>query len=313
VHYYFSDHLGTHGVVENATGTTCEQDIDYYPYGGIEHDYCPNTAQNYKFTGKERDAESGLDYFGARHNASSIGRFMSVDPVKVTPGRMQDPQQFNLYSYVRNNPLRYVDPDGETLRISGDVNEALKQLCLLLGGDCGRLSYDAATNTITVDLSGINLDQNEGASLLSNVVGSGSVYNLDLGSTMLTAGGLRSLAGDDSIQNLDNKADWRYGKGKSAKDKPPPGVDDQIGINPKDAVYRDSKGHIVPLSSMIFHELAEAYAKIDGGKQYVNKDGSAGAHDEAAQRELTLRRQRPYMKMEGVAGDPVPLIREPKQ
>lgn len=39
VHYYFSDHLGTHGVVENATGSVCEQDIDYYPYGGEEEDY----------------------------------------------------------------------------------------------------------------------------------------------------------------------------------------------------------------------------------------------------------------------------------
>jgi RHS repeat-associated protein len=79
VHYYFSDHLGSHGVVVNATGTTLEQDIDYYPYGGEEHDYSPNVAQNYKFTGKERDAESGLDNFGARYDASSLGRFMTPD------------------------------------------------------------------------------------------------------------------------------------------------------------------------------------------------------------------------------------------
>ena len=44
--------------MENATGSACEQDIDYYPYGGVQNDYCPNVAQNYKFTGKERDAES---------------------------------------------------------------------------------------------------------------------------------------------------------------------------------------------------------------------------------------------------------------
>ena len=58
VHYYFSDQLGSHGVIENATATACEQDIDYYPYGGVENDYCPNVSQNYKFTGKERDTES---------------------------------------------------------------------------------------------------------------------------------------------------------------------------------------------------------------------------------------------------------------
>jgi RHS repeat-associated protein len=111
IHYYFSDHLGTHGVVENATGTVCEQDMDYYPYGGVENDYCSSTSvpQNYKFTGKERDGESGLDYFSRRYNASSIGRFMSPDPVG---GSLRDPQTLNRYSYVRNSPLQATDPTG---------------------------------------------------------------------------------------------------------------------------------------------------------------------------------------------------------
>jgi RHS repeat-associated protein len=112
VHYYFSDHLGTHAVVENATGTACEQDIDYYPYGGEQEDYCPNVAQNYKFTGKERDSESGLDNFDKRYNASSMGRFMSPDPVFISADRLTDPQSLNLYAYVRNNPLSLVDPTG---------------------------------------------------------------------------------------------------------------------------------------------------------------------------------------------------------
>lgn len=113
VHYYFSDHLGSHSVITNAAGTQCEQDIDYYPYGGGEHDYCATpVAQNYKFTGKERDAESGLDNFGARYDASSMGRFMSADPVFISADRLTDPQSLNLYAYVRNNPLSLVDPTG---------------------------------------------------------------------------------------------------------------------------------------------------------------------------------------------------------
>jgi RHS repeat-associated protein len=122
-HYYFSDHLGSHGVVENATGSTCEQDMDYYPYGGVENDYCPNVAQNYKFTGKEHDSESGLDYFGFRHYGSSLGRFMKPDE----PFADQDeanPQSWNLYSYVRNNPLRYTDPTGNAC--VSDGNEGWK-------------------------------------------------------------------------------------------------------------------------------------------------------------------------------------------
>jgi RHS repeat-associated protein len=67
-------------------------------------------------TGKERDAESGLDYFGARYYGSSMGRFMSPDwsggASAVPYADFSDPQSLNLYSYVRNNPLSRADPDG---------------------------------------------------------------------------------------------------------------------------------------------------------------------------------------------------------
>ncbi|MGH9724934.1 MAG: RHS repeat-associated core domain-containing protein [Candidatus Acidiferrales bacterium] len=67
-------------------------------------------------TGKERDSESGLDYFGARYYASSMGRFMSPDwSAKQEPvpySKLDDPQTLNLYSYVGNNPLSRADKDG---------------------------------------------------------------------------------------------------------------------------------------------------------------------------------------------------------
>jgi RHS repeat-associated protein len=69
-----------------------------------------------RYTGKERDAESGLDYFGARYYGSSMGRFMSPDWSKTPEGvpyaDLTNPQSLNLYSYVKNNPLSKVDPDG---------------------------------------------------------------------------------------------------------------------------------------------------------------------------------------------------------
>lgn len=64
---------------------------------------CPNRP------GKERDAESGNDYFGARYYASSMGRFLSPDD---QGGHLEDPQTLNLYSYVANNPLSRTDPAG---------------------------------------------------------------------------------------------------------------------------------------------------------------------------------------------------------
>jgi RHS repeat-associated protein len=68
--------------------------------------------ESQKFTGKERDAETGLDYFGARYFSGAQGRFTSPDP-KQEPHDISDPQSWNKYAYTRNNPLRYTDPDGE--------------------------------------------------------------------------------------------------------------------------------------------------------------------------------------------------------
>src|SRR5271155_4279299 len=77
-------------------------------------------------TGKERDAESGLDYFGARYYGSSMGRWMSPDwSAKASPvpyAKMGDPQSLNLYAYVGNNPLSRADADGHTATCGAGAN-----------------------------------------------------------------------------------------------------------------------------------------------------------------------------------------------
>jgi RHS repeat-associated protein len=103
VFYYLGDHLGTSRVIVQAGQTTPCYDADYYPFGG-ENVFVNTCPQNYKFTGKERDAESGLDNFGARYNSSQFGRFTSPDP---GPWLLANPQNLNAYTHVLNNPLRY--------------------------------------------------------------------------------------------------------------------------------------------------------------------------------------------------------------
>jgi RHS repeat-associated protein len=64
----------------------------------------------HKFTGKERDSESRLDNFGARYDESNLGRFLSSD---IGAFHLDNPQSLNRYAYALNNPLFYVDPDGQ--------------------------------------------------------------------------------------------------------------------------------------------------------------------------------------------------------
>lgn len=74
--------------------------------------FAGHRGSHYTFlTAKERDIETGLDYFGERYYSSTMGRFTTVDPLGGS-ARLSNPQTMNRYVFVLNNPLRYVDPDG---------------------------------------------------------------------------------------------------------------------------------------------------------------------------------------------------------
>ena len=127
----------------------------------------------YRFTGKERDAESGLDYFGARYYGSSMGRFMSPDPVIITPERLASPQELNLYAYGANNPLRFIDPTGEVLQCAGDDKsrgQCFSDLQKIAGDAANRLSMDAKTGIVSFDTSRLDLSKNAGGSLVNSSV-----------------------------------------------------------------------------------------------------------------------------------------------
>jgi RHS repeat-associated protein len=109
-------------VVTKADGTVKAR-YDYLPFGeelgatvgqrttGMGYSAADSTKQ--KFTQKERDIESGLDYFGARYYSGAQGRFTSVDPAGIGKGHLIKPQLLNRYEYAINNPLRFFDPDGQ--------------------------------------------------------------------------------------------------------------------------------------------------------------------------------------------------------
>jgi RHS repeat-associated protein len=120
-----TDHLGTVRVKSNASGQVIAGTrMAYFPFG--ERTGAKTDPVKYEFSGKERDVETGLDYFGARYYASALGRFLSADPIRLSSQRLPDPQQWALYSYVRNNPLRSVDPTGREVQVLDET--ALKRI-----------------------------------------------------------------------------------------------------------------------------------------------------------------------------------------
>ncbi len=114
-YFDLNDWLGTKRVEISSAG--CQSSFSSLPFGDglTSSGNCPDASEQH-FTGKERDAESGLDYFGARYYASNMGRWMSPDwSAKQEPvpySKLDDPQTLNLYGYVGNNPLSRADADG---------------------------------------------------------------------------------------------------------------------------------------------------------------------------------------------------------
>jgi RHS repeat-associated protein len=147
VYYYFSDQVGTARVITDANGNVC-YDGDLYPYGG-ERAYTDVCDSNYKFTGKERDNESGLDNFGARYDSWQYGRFMTPDwsakPQGVPYASLGNPQSLNLYSYVMNNPLTDRDLDGHSCMF-GLVGSS----CHQAGSSSSEMAAEQQQNTQTV-------------------------------------------------------------------------------------------------------------------------------------------------------------------
>ncbi len=120
VQYVSVDWLGSTRIVTGPAGEV-QQRTDYLPFGAVvgfdasdprsgQAGY-GNDVIAQKFTGKERDAETGLDYFGARYFSGAQGRFTSPDPM-LNSGRPWLPQSWNRYAYALNNPLKFTDPTG---------------------------------------------------------------------------------------------------------------------------------------------------------------------------------------------------------
>jgi RHS repeat-associated protein len=131
VTYYYHDHLGS--TVASSAGESTR----YWPYGATRGG---SVGTAYQFTGQRREVGLGVYFFQARWYDPVVGRFVQPDTIVPEPG---DPQSLNRYSYVKNNPLRYVDSNGHC----GPLTPVC--LGLLLGGMALLLQGDSPDLNIT--------------------------------------------------------------------------------------------------------------------------------------------------------------------
>lgn len=140
--YHHNDHLGGTHVETDESGAVLEY-IVYNPFGGVLADVQSGSYENdHKFTGKERDDDTGYYYYGARYYQADIGRFLSQDPVYAAMGAdgnmmrrlLKDPQLMNSYTYTRNNPIVLVDPDGQFAFFAPLVAFALGNMPAIISG-----------------------------------------------------------------------------------------------------------------------------------------------------------------------------------
>ena len=143
-HYYLKDHLGTiRETIDKSDNVVAAQ--DYYSYGEYIRSYnqgLPN--DRYKFTSKERDNETNLDYFGARYYESSSGRWLSVDPLTDKyPG-------WSSYNYVEDDPIKMLD----LLGLSGIVFNKVMHTITLYDKNDKEIGQWSAYNNVDHRASG---------------------------------------------------------------------------------------------------------------------------------------------------------------
>jgi RHS repeat-associated protein len=142
IHYYHEDHLGSSSAVSDQTGDLVEE-VAYHPFSYARSDISlRQTQENYRFTQKERDSESGGDYFEARFLLPLLDRFNRVDPVgsKPNPKRLANPQMLGPYAYCQNNPVTAIDPNG-CEEATGSADSAPNEGSHSAGGGSGSLQH----------------------------------------------------------------------------------------------------------------------------------------------------------------------------
>jgi RHS repeat-associated protein len=148
-YFRHEDNLGSARVLTQMS-QGIQDSIDYQPFG---EQISGDTATTHKFTGKERDTESGLDNFGFRYNASTMGRFMTPDSPSYS--NHKNPQSWNLYAYALNNPVSFRDADGHKIDCVNNATQCQADAAAATGN--AQAASQVITQTTTTQHSFLGL------------------------------------------------------------------------------------------------------------------------------------------------------------
>jgi RHS repeat-associated protein len=205
VFFYHSDHLGSASYITDENGNPT-QHLVYLPFGEDWVDLKYNTTQfetPYKFNGKEKDEETGYNYYGARYYSDNLSIFLSTDPLSDKFPNLSS------YAYCTNNPVMLIDPDGRDVVLTREDGRKYNY-----GKDP---KYDGTDKFILQGIATLDkINSTEaGGKLLSNLIGSEGVYNITNGSSEEGTGnflgnkngkgGTLNMNGDMSLTTLSHE------------------------------------------------------------------------------------------------------------
>lgn len=215
-YYYHGDQIGSARMLTAGGGWPVSSDV-YYPFG--QEPSPPPDNNHYKFTGKERDSETGNDYFGARYYNSTVGRFMNPDwsasPEPVPYANLSDPQSLNLYAYVANNPISRSDKDGHLITMQqlysyhNGAQTLLSSFMAVLGDQMQQDLIAALQNNQSGQANAPQQAQQQNT-VTANAKGSSVTYTYPDGSKVV-------LTGDHPFRD-NNPGDLRSGHGSIGRD-----------------------------------------------------------------------------------------------
>ncbi len=286
IYFVHSDHLGSASWVTNLSGQPI-QHLQYLPYGESYIDQRSSTFhERYTFTGKEKDSESGYYYFGARYFMPTLSIWSSVDP-------MADKYpSLSPYNYCAWNPMKIIDPMGDTLYIPGidkfnhNKSEAdIRSLVLKENAKYITINSEGRVDIDRTNITNSQISKDAGLALLMDLTLSSKKFlyeaNDNITCSEIMEGYAKSM--DDNRLGIVNASN----NGKDASGGyaylPAMGFDGHV-IFAYSGEWTDYNGNNAK-SSFLFHELAENYYKTDKGFDYYSSFSNIGAHKTAIKRE----------------------------